>query len=54
MMCIIHTISNSDVDFDSLYVLPVKWQDGKPFSVSFEKDAEGLNRQSAECPGTRP
>jgi hypothetical protein len=40
-------------DFDSLYVLRLKWQDGKPVSVSFERQAEGLNRQSTECPGTR-
>jgi len=40
----------ADDDFDSLYVLRVKWQNGKPVSVSFEKEAEGLNRQSAECP----
>jgi len=40
-------------DFDSLYVLRVKWQNGKPISVSFEKEAEELNHQSAECPGAR-
>jgi hypothetical protein len=40
-------------DFDSLYVLRLKWQDGKPVSVRFEKEAEGLNHQSTECPGTR-
>jgi hypothetical protein len=40
-------------DFDSLYVLHVKWQNGKPISVSFEKEAEGLNHQPAECPGAR-
>ncbi len=40
-------------DFDSLYVLHVKWQNGKPVSVSFEKKAEGLNHQSVECPGAR-
>ncbi|HZX70825.1 MAG TPA: hypothetical protein VFE77_08395 [Rhodanobacter sp.] len=42
-----------DDDYDSLYVLRLKWQNGKPVSVSFEKDAEGLNRQSAECPDAR-
>ena len=40
----------TDDDFDSLYVLRVKWQNGKPASVSFKKEAEGLNHQSAECP----
>jgi hypothetical protein len=40
-------------DFDSLYVLRVKWQDGKPVSVHFEKDAEGLDHQSVECPDAR-
>jgi hypothetical protein len=44
----------ADDDYDSLYVLRVKWQNGKPVSVSFEKEAEGLNHQSAECPGTHP
>jgi len=44
----------ADDDFDSLYVLRVKWQNGKPVSVRFEKEAEGLNHQSAECPGARP
>ncbi|HEV2681104.1 MAG TPA: hypothetical protein VGV14_11435 [Rhodanobacter sp.] len=40
-------------DFDSLYVLHVKWQNEKPVSVRFERQAEGLNHQSVECPGTR-
>jgi hypothetical protein len=40
-------------DFDSLYVLRVRWQNGKPVSVHFEKEAEGLNHQSVECPGSR-
>jgi hypothetical protein len=40
-------------DFDALYVLRVKWRNGKPVSVSFEKEAEGLNHQPAECPGAR-
>ena len=44
----------ADDDYDSLYVLRLKWQNGKPASVSFEKEAEGLNRQSVECPGTHP
>ena len=44
----------ADDDYDSLYVLRVKWQNGKPVSASFEKQAEGLNHPSAECPGTRP
>ncbi|OOG40781.1 hypothetical protein [Rhodanobacter sp. C05] len=43
----------ADDDYDSLYVLHVKWQNGKPASVSFEKEAEGLNRQSVECPEPR-
>jgi hypothetical protein len=43
----------ADNDFDSLYVLHVKWQNGKLVSVSFEKKAEGLNHQSAECPSAR-
>jgi len=41
----------ADDDYDSLYVLRVKWQNGKPVSVSFEKETEGLNHQSAKCPG---
>ena len=40
----------ADDDYDSLYVLRVKWQDGKPVSVSFKKEVEGLHHQSAECP----
>lgn len=40
----------ADDDYDSLYVLRVKWQNGKPVSVSFKKEAEGLNHQSTECP----
>jgi hypothetical protein len=40
-------------DFDSLYVLRVKWQSGKPVSVRFEREAEGLNHQSVECPDAR-
>lgn len=41
----------ADDDYDALYVLRVKWQNGKPVSVSFEKETEGLNHQSAKCPG---
>ncbi len=44
----------ADDDYDSLYVLRVKWQNGKPVSVNFEKEAEGLNHQSTECSGARP
>ena len=44
----------ADDDFDSLYVIRLKWQNGKPVSVRFEKEAEGLNRQSVECPGAHP
>ncbi|OOG57413.1 hypothetical protein [Rhodanobacter sp. C03] len=43
----------ADDDYDALYVLHVKWQSGKPASVRFEREAEGLNRQSAECPDPR-
>jgi hypothetical protein len=43
----------ADDDYDSLYVLRVKWQNGKPVSVSFEREAEGLNHQSTECPAAR-
>ena len=43
----------ADDDYDSLYVLRVKWQNGKPISTSFQKEAEGLNHQSAECPEAR-
>jgi hypothetical protein len=39
-----------DNDFDSLYVVRLKWQNGKPVSASFEIEAEGLNHMSAECP----
>ena len=41
-------------DFDSLYVVHVKWQDGKPGSARFEKLAEGLNHQPTACPVARP
>ena len=41
-------------DFDSLYVVRVKWQDGKPVSASFKIEAEGLNHQSVECPSAHP
>lgn len=41
-------------DYDSLYVLRVKWKNGKPASVSFRVDAENLNHQSTACPGVRP
>jgi hypothetical protein len=44
----------ADDDYDALYVLRLKWQNGKPVFVSFEKEVEGLNHQSAECPGARP
>lgn len=40
-------------DYDSLYVVRVKWQNGKPVSASFEVEAEGLNHQPVECPGAR-
>ena len=43
----------ADDDYDSLYVLRVKWQNDKPVSISFEKEAEGLNHQSAKCPDAR-
>lgn len=43
----------ADDDFDSLYVIRLKWQNGKPVFVSFAKDAEGLNHMSAECPDAR-
>lgn len=43
----------ADDDYDSLYVLRVKWRSGKPVSVGFEKEAEGLNHQSTECPDAR-
>ena len=43
----------ADDDYDALYVLRLEWQNGKPVSVSFEKEAEGLNHQSVECPGAR-
>lgn len=43
----------ADNDFDSLYVVRLKWQNGKPAFVSFEKEAEGLNHLSAECPDAR-
>ena len=44
----------ADDDYDSLYVLRLKWQNGKPVFVSFAKEAEGLNHQSAQCPGAPP
>lgn len=40
-------------DFDSLYIVHLKWRDGKPTSASFEKQSEGLNHQSTECPDAR-
>ncbi|MEO8746964.1 MAG: hypothetical protein ABI379_04800 [Rhodanobacter sp.] len=40
-------------DFDSLYVVRLKWQNGKPVAADFRIEAEGLNRQSLECPGAR-
>ncbi|MEO6967368.1 MAG: hypothetical protein ABI132_02775 [Rhodanobacteraceae bacterium] len=40
-------------DFDSLYVVHLKWQNDKPVSAHFEKQAEGLNHQSTACPGAR-
>ena len=43
----------ADDDFDSLYVLRVTWQTGKPVAVSFKIEAEGLNHQPAKCPGAR-
>lgn len=43
----------ADDDYDSPYVLRVKWRNGKPVSVGFEKGAEGLNHQSTECPDAR-
>ena len=39
-------------DYDSLYVVRVKWREGKPVSASFKIEAEGLNHQSMECPNT--
>jgi hypothetical protein len=44
----------ADDDFDSLYVLRVTWQNGKPVAVSFKIEAEGLNHQPVECPGASP
>ncbi|MEP6900084.1 MAG: hypothetical protein ABI870_16280 [Rhodanobacter sp.] len=41
----------ADDDFDSLYVVRLKWQNGKPIVVRFAKQAEGLNHQSTKCPG---
>lgn len=41
----------TDDDYDSLYVLRLKWQNGKPVSVNFKREAEGLDHQSVECPG---
>ena len=43
----------ADDDYDSLYILRVKWQNAKPVSMSFAKEAEGLNNQPTECPDTR-
>jgi hypothetical protein len=40
----------ADDDYDSLYVVRVKWQNGKPVSASFKIETEGLNHQSVECP----
>jgi hypothetical protein len=40
----------ADDDFDSLYVLRVQWKNDKPSSVHFEKDAEGLDHLSMNCP----
>jgi hypothetical protein len=44
----------ADDDFDSLYVLRLKWQDGKPVAIRFERESEGLDHQSADCPNPRP
>ena len=41
-------------DFDSLYVVRLKWQNGNPVSASFKIEAEGLNHQPLACPGARP
>ena len=41
----------ADDDFDSLYVVRLTWQDGKPISAHFEKQAEGLDHQPTICPG---
>ena len=41
-------------DYDSLYVVRVKWQNGKPVSASFKIEPEGLNHQSVECPSAHP
>ncbi|MEO8780026.1 MAG: hypothetical protein ABI389_15335 [Rhodanobacter sp.] len=38
-------------DYDSLYVLRLKWQSGKPILSNFKIEAEGLNGQSGECRG---
>ena len=43
----------ADDDFDSLYVLHLTWQDGKPVSATFETQAEGLDNQSKDCPNER-
>ena len=43
----------TDDDYDALYVLRLKWQNGKPVSASFEKEAEGLNHQPVACPAAR-
>ena len=40
----------ADDDYDSLYVLRVKCKNGKPASDHFEKEAEGLNHSSTNCP----
>ena len=44
----------ADDDFDSLYVLRMTWQDGKPVTASFKIDAEGLNDQPTTCSGPTP
>lgn len=41
-------------DYDSLYVVRVKWQGGKPVSASFKIEAEGLNQQPLECHSGHP
>lgn len=43
----------ADDDYDSLYVLRLKWSNDKPAFVSFTKEVEGLNHQPSECPGAR-
>lgn len=41
-------------DYDSLYVIHLKWQHDEPVFVRFEMEAEGLDHQSVECPGAHP